>query len=332
MEISRTAMGVLAAVCVSAGAGAAYLALRGPEAAASGPGVTLNAPGVTAGEGLPGEESAGAPIDASATAPSPQPATQPRATAGVRRSPGATRTVPAPAPSAANAPSAPAASVAERESSEPIIEDVALESVEPALPDSGLGQTARAEVPDEPPARSDEPRFEEYVIGADSVIGVQLDSTVSTETAEVEDRVVAHVTRDLRVGPRVVVPAGSRVRGEVTFVERGGRIRERARLAIRFSQIELADGSRIALDTDPIYREGGGQGRESAAKIGGGAIGGAIIGGLLGGAKGAVIGGTAGAGAGTAAAMAGQRSAVAITAGTPLTIRVLSPVTVTLEP
>jgi hypothetical protein len=143
--------------------------------------------------------------------------------------------------------------------------------------------------------------------------------------------VVARVTRDVRVGDRVVIPAGSRANGEVTVVERGGRVRERARLGVRFTSIVLADGTRLPIETDTILREGDAPGGESAAKIGGGAIGGAIIGGILGGAKGAAIGGAVGAGGGTAAVMAGGRNAATLPAGTPVTVRVQDPVTVTVE-
>ena len=74
----------------------------------------------------------------------------------------------------------------------------------------------------------------------------------------------------------------------------------------------LADGTRVPIETDTIFREGDSPTGESAAKIGGGAIGGAIIGGIFGGAKGAAIGASAGAGAGTAAVMAGGRNAATL--------------------
>jgi hypothetical protein len=175
------------------------------------------------------------------------------------------------------------------------------------------------------------PLYEELVVAADSVIGLQLDSPVSSERAQVEDSVVARVTRDVRVGDRVAIPAGAKAFGEVTLVERGGKMRERARLGVKFTSVVLADGTRLPLETETIYREGDPPGRESTAKIGGGAIGGAIIGGILGGAKGAAIGGSIGAGAGTAAVMAGDRNHATLSAGTPLTVRLEESVTVTVE-
>ena len=93
----------------------------------------------------------------------------------------------------------------------------------------------------------------------------------------------------------------------------------------------LADGTRIPISTETIYRDGDSPVNGSAAKIGGGAVGGAILGAILGGAKGAAIGATAGAGGGAATVMAGDRSAVVLAPGTPMTVRILSPVTVTTE-
>ena len=181
------------------------------------------------------------------------------------------------------------------------------------------------------PVEPMKPTFEDLVIPRDSVIGLRTDNRISSETAKVEDRVDARVTRDVKVGDRVAIPAGARVIGSVTQVERGGKFKEQARLGIRFHTIVLADGTQVPLSTETIMRLGEAPGNGTAAKIGGGAVGGAILGAILGGAKGAAIGATAGAGAGTAAVTAGDRSAVVLQPGTQLTPRILSPVTVTVE-
>ena len=175
------------------------------------------------------------------------------------------------------------------------------------------------------------PLYDELVVAADSVIGLEIESSLTSERARVEDTVVARVTRDVKVGNRVAIPAGSRANGEVTTVERGGRLKERARLGVRFTSIVLADGTRVPIQTETIVREGDSPTNESAAKIGGGAIGGAIIGGILGGGKGAAIGSIVGAGAGTGAVAAGGRNAATLPSGTPVTVRVHEPVVVTVE-
>jgi hypothetical protein len=173
--------------------------------------------------------------------------------------------------------------------------------------------------------------FDELVVTANSVIGLQTENRISSETARVEDRVEARVTRDVKVGDRVAIPVGSRALGSVTQVERGGKFKERARLGIRFHTLVLADGTRLPVSTETIYRDGEAPGDSSAKKIGGGAVGGAIIGAILGGAKGAAIGATAGAGGGAAVVVAGDRAAATLPVGTPMTVRILSPVSISIE-
>lgn len=186
-------------------------------------------------------------------------------------------------------------------------------------------------LPAEPPHASVPPpaTFQELVVSADSVIGLQIQGTISSERARVEDPVEARVTRDVRVGGRVAIPAGARALGSVTLVERGGKFKERARLGVRFHTIVLGDGTHVPVSTDTLYREG--DAPQSAAKVGGGAVGGAILGAILGGARGAMIGATAGGAAGAGVVAAGDRNAATLQAGSPVTVRLLSPVTVTVD-
>lgn len=195
---------------------------------------------------------------------------------------------------------------------------------EPEPFDSAQG---RPPAPPPPPA----PEYVDLTVPSDAVLGLQIERTVSSELARVEDRVEARVTRDVRVEDRIAIPAGSTVRGSVTEVDRGGRMKGKARLAIRFHTIVLADGTELALKTDPVVREGQSPGGESAAKVGGAAIGGAILGAILGGGKGAAIGGAVGAAGGTAAAMSNDRNPATLTAGTTVTVRMQAPVTVTVQ-
>ena len=91
-----------------------------------------------------------------------------------------------------------------------------------------------------------QPPYEEFVIPADSVVGLQIDNAVTTDRAKIEDRVSARVTRDVKVRDYVAIPAGARAEGSVTLVERGGRLKDQARLGIRFHTIVLADGTRLS--------------------------------------------------------------------------------------
>lgn len=316
MEISKAATALLVAACVTAGAAGSYLAVRGNGETASEP-LQAAAPETPAAV----EQSEGAlpeaPPTAEAPAAPPAPVTQPKPGAPKPAAPArvGARPTPSQRPEAPAAPS-PAEPAAPSQATLATIPA-------PSIPES-QSQPSR---PIEPPA----PVLEELVVSAQSVIGLQMETSVSSETARLEDEVVARVTRDVKVGDRVVIPSGARAQGSVTLVERGGKLRERARLGVRFTSIVLADGTRLPIHTETVLREGDSPGRESAAKIGGGAIGGAIIGGLLGGAKGAAIGSTIGAGAGGTAVMAGGRNPATLTAGSPVTVRLEDPVTVTVE-
>ena len=184
------------------------------------------------------------------------------------------------------------------------------------------------------PPRAAEPhvrRFEELAVSAQSVLGLQTETRLSSDTSRVEDRVDARVTRDVRVGGRMAIPAGSRALGSVTEVERGGKFRQRARIGIRFHTLVLADSTQLSISTETIIREGDAPGNAAAAKVGGGAVGGAILGAIIGGAKGAAIGATAGAGGGAAVVEAGEPSTLVLPAGSTFSIRLLSPVSVTVE-
>jgi type IV secretory pathway VirB10-like protein len=181
------------------------------------------------------------------------------------------------------------------------------------------------------PSTRSEPVLTEVVIPASSVIGLEIETTVSSERARIEDRVEARVTRDVFAEGRLALPAGSRVIGAVSLVERGGKVKERARLGIRFHTVLLANGRQISLRTEPIYREGESPAGESSRKIGGAAIGGAVLGAILGGGKGAIAGATAGAAGGTAAVMTGGRNAAVLSSGSIVTVKLAGPASLDVE-
>lgn len=198
-------------------------------------------------------------------------------------------------------------------------------SVQPSAPD--VTREPEVTTPPPPPA----PEFVDLTVPQDAVLGLQIERTVTSELARTEDKVEARVTRDVRVGDRIAIPAGSTVRGSVTEVDRGGRMKGKSRLAVRFHTIVLADGSELALKTDPVVREGQSPAGETTAKVGGAAIGGAILGAILGGGKGAATGAAIGAAGGTAAAMSNDRNPATLNAGTTVTVRMQAPVTVTVQ-
>ena len=193
-------------------------------------------------------------------------------------------------------------------------------------PPSQAAATVSANVPE--PRR---PQLEQLVVPSSSVIGLRVETPLSSERARVEDPVVARVTRDVLVDGRVAVAAGTRAIGSVIVVEGGGKMRDRARLGVRFHTLALEDGTELPLNTEAIYRAGESPATESTRKIGGAAIGGAILGAIIGGKKGAIVGSATGAAGGAAVVMAGERNPATFPAGTIVTIRLAAPVQVEVE-
>ena len=190
-------------------------------------------------------------------------------------------------------------------------------------------------VPDPPPATTTpstpEPTFDEVIVAKASVIGITLEQMLSTRTARVEDRVSGRVSRDVRVAGTIAIPEGSRLEGTVVVVEHGGKFRDRPRIGIRFSTVVLPDNTRIALSTDPIYREGESPAADATAKVGTGAVIGAVLGAVLGGKKGAILGGSAGAAGGAAAVARGEEPEVLLKTGTSLTVRLIEDLAVLIR-
>lgn len=182
-----------------------------------------------------------------------------------------------------------------------------------------------------PPVEVQKPRFEELTVKADSVVGIKLEQSLSSATARIEERVTALVSRDVTVDGRTVLPIGTKLEGTVMLVEPGSKFKGRARLGIRFHTIVLADGQKVPIQTEALYREGESATGSTATKVGTGAAAGAILGAVIGGKRGAIIGAGVGAGGGTAAVMAGNPKEALLPSGTPLTMRLTNPVTITIE-
>jgi len=336
MLSNRLAFAALAVGCLGAAAGGGYLASRqnavpAPVAAQAQPPTAITQPVAP----QPVQETEAVVGDtASRPAPAPTPAPAPVAkSAPQKRNEPASRTAASRATHAA-APTASHQDPPPLASSWPSSTAGQPPATPSPAPPADPNSSPRTEEHPAEAARAPEPpqhMIEELVVSPQTVLGLQTETKLSSETARVEDRVEARVTRDVKVGDRVAIPSGAHAIGSVMQVERGGKFKEKAMIGVRFHTLVLADGTRLPISTETIYRYGDAPGNASAAKVGGAAVGGAILGAILGGAKGAAIGATAGAGGGTAAVMAGDRKEATLPAGTPMTVRLVQPVTVTVD-
>jgi len=324
---------LLVLAVITAAAGGSYLATRHN---AADPTVSAAAPAPLAATDLPSSSasSASQPVaetEAAVTSAKPEPVETPAAATAPVKPVAPRREEPRPAPATPRV-NVPASRSTANGRPAPVNTPAPVAAEPVAVPQAPPPPAPEQVRPPEPqPELPRVPQFEDLILPVSSVIGLQMESTLSSERARLEDRVDARVTRDVLAGGRVAIPAGSRVIGSVTSVERGGKVKERARLGVRFHTLLLGDGTEVRLQTDAVYREGESPAGDSAKKIGGAAVGGAILGAILGGKKGAAIGGATGAAGGTAAVMASERSAATLSRGEVVTAKLSSPATITVE-
>ena len=267
---------LLALACLTAAAGGAYFAARHNESEAAA--ATLAAPAKTPVTVQAGTTEAPAPqpvAETEAAVSAKAPEVKPLAEAAPAEAP-----APAPPPTvrresktaAKAAPVTPAAPAARTETPAsrppqrpgtanggpaPVTQAEPASAPQPAPPASAAPQTKQAEPvkpieePQPEPARV--PQFEEVILPASAVIGLQVETATSTERARVEDRIDARVSRDVMAAGRVAIPAGSRMIGSVTTVERGGKMKEQARLGIRFHTLVLSAARGFRSDR-PVMR------------------------------------------------------------------------------
>jgi hypothetical protein len=157
-------------------------------------------------------------------------------------------------------------------------------------------------------------------------IQVRLDQPLSSATARVEDRVEATVITPVRLDNRVVIPAGTRVRGVVRRAERAERPARAGSLDLAFNTLLYEDNSRVDMSARVVAVKENLDRSESAQRAGIGAALGAVLGSVLGGKKGALVGILVGGAGGLAAAKGEdvdmpEGTILGLTLDRPLTLR-----------
>ena len=127
------------------------------------------------------------------------------------------------------------------------------------------------------------------IIPAGSELDVRLETRLYSDTAKVEDPVEATTMIDLYRGDDLIIPAGSRLSGYVSSVDRASRTDRKGELTVQFTRLNVGGRTRdVRAHVTQVLESSGLKGE--AGRIGAGAGVGAIIGGILGGVKGAIAG------------------------------------------
>ena len=138
-------------------------------------------------------------------------------------------------------------------------------------------------------------------IPAGTQLQVRIIEKLSSEQASVGDQFHGTFAAPVVVNGRTLFSKGTDVTGEVTSVERSGRLSRPGELHLSLRTVR-SGGRTYALAVEPFMIKGESHAKSNVTKIGGGAGLGALIGAIAGGGKGAAIGAGVGAAAGTGVA------------------------------
>jgi hypothetical protein len=168
----------------------------------------------------------------------------------------------------------------------------------------------------------------QVVIPAGTMISLHVNDLVSSDRNQPGDAFTASLAQPIVADGFVVARRGQLVAGRVAEAVRAGRAKGTSRLAIEFTEVQVADGRQVAMVTQLIQYAGGTSKGRDATALGAGAGLGAMIGAAANGGMGA----GAGAGAGLAAAAVGvlltRGRATEVWPEATLTLRLTSPVTI----
>jgi hypothetical protein len=182
----------------------------------------------------------------------------------------------------------------------------------------------------EPPpqaASAPPPEPRKVTVPSGAEVSVRLVDAIDSATAQAGDNFHATLGAPIAVDGDVVVPAHYDVEGHVVDAHASGKFAGRALLDLQLDRIKVGE-KYYNIQTDHFKQETGSRGKNTAEKVGGGAIAGAILGGIFGGGKGAAIGSAAGAGAGGGVQAASKKPDIKLSSEKVLTFTLQSPVTI----
>jgi len=170
-------------------------------------------------------------------------------------------------------------------------------------------------------------RFTEVTIPSGTTLRLSLASAVGSDTSNVEQAVRATLSSPVTINGREALPSGSEVTGVVTEADGSGRVKGRARVAMRFNAVK-AHGESYDIRTSGYAQEAAATKKKDAEKIAIGAGAGAALGAILGGGGGAAKGAAIGGAGGTGVVLATKGKEIHLGPGAAITTRLTAPLTV----
>jgi hypothetical protein len=165
-------------------------------------------------------------------------------------------------------------------------------------------------------------------ISPGTYITVRVNGWLSSDRNQPGDAFTATLAEPLIVNGVVIAQRGQTVGGIVTEAKKAGHIEGTSRLGVKLTDITLADGQKVNLQTSMVGRRGDTSAGRDAAAIGGSTALGAAVGAAADWGRGAAIGAGAGAAAGILGVLLTRGQPTVIYPETALTFRVETPATI----
>lgn len=175
------------------------------------------------------------------------------------------------------------------------------------------------------------PQPTQVQIPAGTTMSIRMIDGVDSSVNQPGEIFHASLDAPIVVGDQVVVPKDADVYVRLASASSAGRVSGRSELRLELVKLEF-QGQSYPLDSSTYSLAGSSRGKDTAKKVGIGAVLGTVIGAVAGGGKGAAIGAAAGAGAGGAYQAATRGKQVKIPSETKLDFQLEQPVTVTVMP
>jgi hypothetical protein len=185
--------------------------------------------------------------------------------------------------------------------------------------------------PSLPPTPPPPPQPRQIDVPANATLTVRMIDGVDSSVNSAGEIFHASLESPLVVDNDVVVPRGADIYVRLVSASSAGRMKGKSELHLELVKMEF-QGRSYPLVSSAYSATGSSRGKNTAAKVGGGAALGAIIGALAGGGKGAGIGAGVGAAGGAIYQGATKGKQVKIPAETRLDFQLEQPVTVTVMP
>ena len=193
-------------------------------------------------------------------------------------------------------------------------------------PPAQAQDTAAATPPPPPP-----PAPRKLIIDQGTQMTVRLIDPIDSERNQSGDTFHATLNAPLASDGEEAVPTGVELTGHLVSVKSAGKFAGQSEVILQLDTLS-SGGKTYSLQTDQYKKNGSSRGKNTAAKVGGGAVIGSIIGALAGGGKGAAIGAAAGAGVGGGVQAATKSQQIKLASETVLNFTLQAPITVVQAP